>query len=291
MKLPSLKTAAKTYALVWANRLECARILWLPLALVFLLAWIVWPYIRPCVNGGLCAGTLTWAPGRSAIVLALLLLLVFGVFIVLVSIMCAGLWRLWLRHVHVSSPFYLGFGGDELRLLAVAGVKGLLLLVWAVATAFVAALVEAIVVRFTGAFSPIAVLLTLIVAIFVLSWIATRLSLSGPATIKAQHVTFGASWRVTARNVARLQRVGALLMAPVSAFMLALLVALLLVFMRWLARSGLTLSDVARTCVLLLIRHEYLKRLVLLVLYFVLMVVAALVITARALEYEELDTP
>jgi hypothetical protein len=291
MKLPSFKTAVKTYALVWGNRLECVRILWLPLFLIFLLAWIVWPHVRPCVNAGICAGTLSSASGGSAVALVLSLLLLFAGLTVLTAIMCAGLWRLFLRGVHVATPFYLGFGGDELRLLALAGLKGVLFLIWVLATAAVVALVEFVVVRVSGSFSPLAFLLTVLIAVLVLSWIATRLSLSGPATIKAQHVKIEAPWRITAHNVTRIQRVAALMIAPVTAAILALLVLVLFLFIRWLARSGLTLSDVARTCVLLLARHEYLKPLVLLVVYGVLLLLAALFITARALEYQELDTP
>lgn len=282
MTLPSFKIARATYSFVWGNRLECLRILWLPLLLMFLLAWIVWLHIVPFVNACVCGAAATSISGYSAVGLALWMLLLFAGLTVLASVMCAGLWRLILRNVHVYAPFYLGFGSDELRLLALAGLKALLLLAWALVTAVVIGLVELVVSHFSGSFSPSAFLLTLLIALLVLGWIGTRLSLSGPATTKAQHVDISASWHVMAHNVTRIQRVAVLLMVPVAIVIFVLLLLLLFLLVR-----GLNMS----ICALFLARLRYLLPLVLLVLYFPLLVLAALFITARALEYQELSTP
>lgn len=282
MTLPSFKIARATYPFVWGNRLECLRVLWLPLLLIFLLAWIVWPHLVPFVNACVRAAAATSISGSSAVTLALWLLLLFAGLTVLACIMCAGLWRLILRNVHVSAPFYLGFGSDELRLLALAGFKVLLLLAWAFVTAVVIGLVELVVSHLSGSFSPSAFLLTLLIALFVLGWIGARLSLSGPATIKAQHVDVAASWHAMAHNVTRIQCVAALLMAPVAIVIVVLLLLLFFLIIHWLNTS---------TCALFLARFRYLLPVLLLVPYFLLLFVAALFITARALEYQELSTP
>jgi hypothetical protein len=279
MTLPSFKIARATYRFVWGNLLECLRILWLPLLLMCLLAWIGWPYIVPFVNACIRAAAATSISGSSAVALALWLLLLFAGLTVLASIICAGLWRLILRNVHVHAPFYLGFGSDERRLLALAGLKVLLLFAWALVTAVVIGLVELVVSHFSGAFSPSAFLLTLLIALLVLGWIGTRLSLSGPATIKTQHIDVAASWHATAHNVTRIQRVAALLMAPVAIVILVLLLLLLFLSIHWLNTAA---------CALCLARFRYLLPLLLIVLYFLLLFLTALLITARALEYQEL---
>jgi hypothetical protein len=279
MTLPTFKIARATYRFVWGNLLECLRILWLPLLLMCLLAWIGWPHIVPFVNACIRAAAAISISGSSAVALALWLLLLVAGLTVLASMICAGLWRLILRNVHVHAPFYLGFGSDERRLLALAGLKVLLLLAWALVTAVVIGLVELVVSHFSGAFSPSAFLLTLLIALFVLGWIGTRLSLSGPATIKTQHIDVAASWHATAHNVTHIQRVAALLMAPVAIVILVLLLLLLLLFIHWLNTSA---------CGLCLARFRYLLPLLLIVVYFLLLFLTALLITARALEYQEL---
>jgi hypothetical protein len=57
---------------------------------------------------------------------------------------------------------------------------------------------------------------TLLIALAALGWIATRLSLSGSASIKTQHVDLASSWRDTAHNVARIRLVATLLTVPAA---------------------------------------------------------------------------
>jgi hypothetical protein len=279
MMLPSFKIARATYRFVWGNLLECLQILWLPMVLMCLLAWIGWPHIVPFVNACIRAAALTSMSGSSVVALALWLLFLSAGFTVLASIICAGLWRLILRNVHVHAPFYLRFGSDERRLLALAGLKVVLLLVWALLTAVVLGLVELVVSHFTGSFSPSAFLVTLLIALLVLCWVGTRLSLSGPATIKTQHIDFAAPWKATTHNVARIQRVGALLVVPVAIVTVVLFVRPLFLIAHWLNTSD---------CVVCLARLRYLSPLLAIVTYFLLFFVAALFITARAFEYQEL---
>jgi hypothetical protein len=282
MALSSFKIARATYQFVWGNCLECLRILWLPLLLIFFLAWVVSPHIVPFVNVFVGAAAATSILGSSTVALALWLLLLFAGLTVLGSVMCAGLWRLILRNVHVNGPFYLGFGSDELRLLMLAGLKILLLLAWGLATAAVIGLVEFVVSHFSGSFSPPVFLLTLLIALVALGWISTRLSLSGSATIKTQHVDIASSWRDTAHHVTGIQLIAGLLLAPVAIVTLVLLLLLLFLFIHWLNILA---------CTAFLARFKYLLPLLLLVLYFLLLFLAALFITSRALEYQELGTP
>jgi hypothetical protein len=273
MKLSPFKTARATYAFVSSHRLECARILWLPLVLMFLLAWLLLPRIA--------------APHSTLVLVLLGLLLAIGL-TCLASIMGAGLWRLILRGIPVSTPYYLGFGSDELRLLALAGVKALLLLGWAVVAALLTGLVALVAVHLSGSISPTALVLTFAVTLLALAWFGTRLSLSGPATIRAQRVSIAASWHATAHNVARLQRVAALLMAPMSLLIILVLVLLLLLLMWWWLSSGATASELTQVCAAWL---RCLWPLALLFVYLLLMFIAALFIVARALEYQEIGPP
>jgi hypothetical protein len=279
MTFQSFKMARATYAFVWGNRRECLRILWLPMLLMFLLAWIGWPHVVPFVNTCVRAAA-TSISGNSAVARVLWLLILFAGITVLASIMCAGLWRLILRNVHVSAPFYLRFGSDELRILALMGSKGVLLLAWALVTAVFIGLVEIVASYFSGSFSPSALLLTLLIALLLLDWIGTRLSLSGPATIKTQHIDIRASWHATAHNVLRIQRIAVLLMLPVAVVILVLSFLLFFLFIHSWNTSA---------CALFMARSPYLLPLLLLVMYFLLLLLAALIITARALEYQELS--
>jgi hypothetical protein len=281
MTLSSFKIVRATYSFVWGNRLEFLRILWLPLLLMFLLAWIVWPHIFRFVNACVRAAAVTSISSSSAVALSLWVLLLFAGITVLASIICAGLWRLVLRKEHVKAPFYLGFGKDELRLLALAGVKVLVLLAWTLLTAAVIGLVELVVAHFSG-FSPSALLLTLLVSLPVLGWIDTRLSLSGPAAIERQHINLSASWHSTDHNITSIRRVGALVMAPA-----AIAILLLLFLVLFLSMHGIT----AAVCTQYLARFQYLLPSFLLLLYLLLLYLVALFITARALEYQELSTP
>jgi hypothetical protein len=279
--LSSFKIARATYRFVWGNRLECLRILWLPLLLIFCLAWIVWPHIVPFVKVSVpSAGTSI--SGSSSVALALWLLLLFAGLTVLSSIMCAGLWRLILRNVHVTGPYYLGFGSDELRLLMLAGLMLLLFLAWGLVTAVVIFLIELVASHFSGSFSPPAFLLTLLIALSALGWIGTRLGLSGSASIKTQRVDLASSWRDTAHNVARIRLVAALLTVPAVVVILVLLLLLLFLLIHWLNILA---------CVNFLARLKYLLPLLLPVLYFLVLFLSALYLTACALEYKELSTP
>jgi hypothetical protein len=282
MALSSFKTARETYRFVWGNRLDCLRILWLPLLLIFCLAWIVWPHIVPLVNFSAPTAAAASITGSSAVALALWLLLLFTGLTVLGSIMCAGLWRLILRNVHVTGPYYLGFGSDELRLLALAGLKILLFLAWGLVTAAVIFLIEMVASHLSGSFSPAAFLLTLLIAFAVLGWIGTRLSLSGSASIKTQRVDIRSSWRDTAHNVRRIRLAGTLLAVPAAVVIMLLLLLLLVLLIHWLNILA---------CVNFLARLKYLLPLLLPVLYFLLLFLTALYLTARALEYQELSTP
>jgi hypothetical protein len=154
MKVHSLKIVRATYSFVWGNRLECLRILWLPLVLMFLLAWIVCPHISRFVNACVRATAATSISSSSAVAVSLWVVFLFAGLTVLMSIKCAGLWRLILRNVHVKAPFYLGFENDELRLLALAGLKVLMLIAWAVVTAVVIGLVEFVVAHISQRLTP-----------------------------------------------------------------------------------------------------------------------------------------
>lgn len=280
MTLSSFKIARSTYRFAWSNRVECLRILWLPSLLMFLLAWIVWPHILRFVNVCIRAVAATSVSGSSATALSLWVLLLFAGLTILASTMCAGLWRLILRNVRVTTPFYLGFGNDELRLLALAGLKVLILFAWAVVTAAVICLVELVIAHFSG-FSPSALLWTLLISLPVLGWIDTRLSLSGPASIETEHIDIAGSWHITDHNISGIRRVGGLLMAPAAISILVLVFLLL-----FLLTHGLTLS----ACALFLARFRYLFPLFLILLYFLFLFFVALFITARAIEYQELRT-
>lgn len=282
MTFSSFKIARATYRFVWGNRLECLRILWLPLLLMFFLAWIVWPHIAALLDVCVRAVTANSIAGSLRAGLALWLLLALAGFTVLGSIMCAGLWRFILRNVHVNRPFYLGFGSDELRLLILVGMRILLFAAWAAVTAAAAFLVEFVVSHYSGSISPSALLWTLLIAFLALGWMNTRLSLSGSATIQTQHVDLGSSWRAMAHNITRVQLVAALLIAPAAIVILVLILLALLLSIHWINLWA---------CAQFLARFRYLLPILLLVLFFQLLFLAALFLTARALEYRELSTP
>ena len=294
MKLSPFKTARATYAFVLSHRLECARILWLPLILMLVLGWLLLPHVTAPLRGCLHGPTPAPFDLHGALVLALFAMLLLVGVSFLASIMCAGVWRLILRGVHVSTPYYLRFGSDELRLLALSGVKALLLLGWALAATVLTGLVAVAEVYLSGSISPAALALAFVVMLLALAWFGTRLSLSGPATIYAQRVSIATSWHATAHNVVRLQRVAALLMAPMSLVIILSLIFLLLLIWWWPSGAllaGATAAEIARICAALLAWLRYLWPLALLFVYLLLMFIAALFIVARALEYQAIGPP
>jgi hypothetical protein len=292
MKISPVKTAHACYAFVLSHRLECARILWLPLALAFVLATLLLPRIVELLGGACHACVARDGALHNVLPASLLGLLLLIVLVVLASIMCAGLWRYVLRGIPVTTPYYLGFGSDELHLLALTGLKALLLVAWAFCAALLAGLVALVASHLQSSMSFAGLALTALVALLVVAWFGTRLSLAGPATIYSQHLSIGKSWQATAHNVARLQRIAALLVVPTIVVVGVPLIALLFVSL-WAWQSpasvhGVSLSELARACSVLLAWLYRLWPLALFLAYFAAMIIAALQIVARALEYQTL---
>ncbi|MBV8033654.1 hypothetical protein [Roseateles sp.] len=262
--------------------------MWLPSLLSILLAWALLPHIAVPLLERLHGTT---ASAYDRLVAALSALLLLAGLSLLSSIMCGGLWSFILRGVPIAKPYYVGFGADERRLAILAALKALLLFAWASAAMIFVGAMMALVTHISAPVSPLVLALAILISLLTLSWLMTRLSLAGPATISAQRVSLKASWQASAHNVARLQQVAALLMVPAA--LLTLIFALLLMSLAWwlsthAPNTGVTAVELARYCTALL---RELLPVVLLFFYLLILLLAALFIVARALEYQALAPP
>jgi hypothetical protein len=208
MKLPVFKAIGATFGYFATHGLGVVKALWLPTllftgAMLFLLP----KYFAPVVS--LMELGPTPSPQQAAQIMGpafqwigLLLLAAF----LFQPMAYVGAMRHVLRGQELKAPFYLGFGGDELRVAAtfilmiiligivyVIGVLGLMAL-----TAALGALGQG--AAWAGALAGI-----LGIALFgFILWIALRLSLSLPAAVAEKRIGLPYSWRAGKGNTLRL---------------------------------------------------------------------------------------
>jgi hypothetical protein len=273
-----------TYGFVIGNMLACVRILWLPLALMFGLALAAGPRLL-CAARALCAAG---AGMTSAALVGGSLAMLIVVFALLASMVHAGLWRLMLLGAPVATPFYLRVGKDELRLLWLWLLQLFFFLALSLAVVLVTALLAVLLGH--GSASAAVMVAGLVIMLLTIGWLATRLSLAGPATIDARHIALGASWRATRNRVARLREVQLVLAAPLQIALLVALVVFVTIGLPVSNARHLPLTSAsyesAKTCARLLRELLYRLPILVFVLYVLALFLWSLLIAGRAIEYQ-----
>jgi len=210
MKLPVFKAVAMTFAFLAANALDLIKIVWAPVALFLVIMIVVMPGYMQAIMG---ASTSTFDPADPAAgsaeamaafsAAAPVFLLIFFASIAWYLVIFTGVLKLVIHGEKPKLPFYLGFGGDEFRLL---GTWVLLFLVFVGVYIGIALLGAA--AAFLAVSSPllggIAALIVFVVGMVALCWLMLRMSLATPASIGQRTIGLGPSWNAAKGNVWRL---------------------------------------------------------------------------------------
>lgn len=225
MKLRVFRSVGATYGLAIGHFGQCARIVWLPLALIFVLSWFLLDRTVPlaldlasALPPGASAGTVS-AHAQDLVLFAGPLL---AGAIACASIMCAGIWRFVLRGTQPRLAFYLGFGADELRLIVAWTAKLLLLLAVGLGASLLCGAGAMAAVRYLGVSVWIGFGAALVVALMIFGWVAARFSLVGPATVAEQRLGIVVSWQATRHNAGGLRRFFKLVALPIILGVIAL---------------------------------------------------------------------
>lgn len=209
MKLSVFRAVGATFAYFTGEIATLVRILWLPLILLGVGIALVFPRYGAAALAMMELGPAPDPAAAMPLVGSLaaaggLFMLVFAIFY---PMMFAGVMRHVIRGEKPKLPFYLSFGGDELRVL-VTYVAVMIMLVLVYVVGVVALIVvSAMLALIPGAGAAIAGIVGIIGVIAflcVLIWFALRMSLALPATIGARTIGIAKSWQATKGNVWRL---------------------------------------------------------------------------------------
>jgi hypothetical protein len=205
LKLLVFKAIAMTFAFIAANAIEILKIIWLPTALFVGVFGVLLPNYGQALIAPSTLGTdATPEQVGEAFATVVPAMLVMG----LISaayylVVFAGVLKLVIHGEKPKLPFYLGFGGDELRLL---GTWVLYLLIF-IGAYFVVGLVAAMVggaaLAIAGA-GPFIVIAVACIALVAFLWLNLRLSLATPAAVGQRTIGIGPSWNASKGNVFRL---------------------------------------------------------------------------------------
>jgi hypothetical protein len=202
MKLPVFKAVAMTFAFVASNILEIIKIVWLPIALMVGLFALIGSSVMQSM-AGMATLDANASPEEAMSYMAAVLpasLGVMAIAVVFYLLIFAGILRLVIHGEKPKLPFYIGSGGDELRVFG-TWVLGFLIFFGAyIAIAFVGGLLFALTMNLSGV-GPIVLVVVMIAAWVALIWLCLRLSLATPAAVGQRTIGIGPSWNVSKGNV------------------------------------------------------------------------------------------
>lgn len=220
MPPPAASITRDAYGFVVKHWAEFALRLWLPTLLLVLVATL---FLRgaTCLWLGDCRA-LTGEAGPFQVVVWLFLLAAIAN--LLVAWMRAAAWSEVLRPATpASSPPPSKFE-LTLRLTTMAAVRGGLTATAGIVTAAIATVVVALFSRIEGGLSPVACLIGVLAVLMCMGYVATRLSLAGPACAGGRRLGLVVSWVATRQRLGWLRKIDATLRLP-GFLMLLLLVA------------------------------------------------------------------
>ncbi|MEZ5920287.1 MAG: hypothetical protein R3C60_02940 [Parvularculaceae bacterium] len=212
-KLPIFKAVAATFAYLARHGVELFMALWLP-ALLFTAAngWSS----GQMFDAQIALHNLGDHPNPTEAMTAMgPVFKTMALMLALISILYPMMIVASLRHVvrgdRLKAPFYLGFGGDELRIIGAY----LLIVLMALAAYFVLALGIGVLAAISSLAGPAGGVIGVVLGVAgfaVFFWFMVRLSLTFPASIATRTLGITQSWAATKGNSIRLVLYGVIMM-------------------------------------------------------------------------------
>ncbi|MCA8888038.1 MAG: hypothetical protein KDA46_04345 [Parvularculaceae bacterium] len=199
MKLPVFKALGATFGYLISRAVHLVQALWLPgLLMIAAMAWIMPDYIDATLAVERMGDTPDPAEAMNALGAMMapmgLLLLASAIFY---PMMIAASLRNVVRGDELKMPFYLNYGGDEIRIaLAYILLIVLVSLAAGVGALALGVLAAALAAAFSGAGAAIAGVIGL-VAFAALIWFMLRLSVMFAASIGTRTLGLAQSWSAT----------------------------------------------------------------------------------------------
>lgn len=205
MKLPVFKSVATTFAYFFTHLLHIIKAGWLPLLILFGIMAFVMPNYMDAIMAmseiseddpeaimGLMGGLFKW--------MGILMLS----WVVFYTIFAAGILKHLNRGETNSLPFYLKFGGDEIRIVITLILAFLAILGIYIAGSIVFTILMGVVSVVPSTFSTIVMAILGIIAFVGFIWFNLRLSLIMPAAITEKKLGIGPSWAASKGNTLQL---------------------------------------------------------------------------------------
>lgn len=206
MKLPVMTAFGATLAYLARHASDLARALWLPgLLLVALQLYAMPPFFAALASlldlgpnpDPAAASELVGEFGKWLAILAV------GSAVFYPMLTVASLIHL-VRGEQPRTPFYLQYGGDELRVLAAYILLSLMIIAISIVGGLVASVIALLVALVLPQARAMASTLGELALNIVLAWFRLRLSVLFPAVVSTRTMGFGAAWLATKGNVWRL---------------------------------------------------------------------------------------
>lgn len=206
MKFPVFKAFGATLAYLAGHAAVLVKALWLPALLMVAAVTAVMPgYLDPAIKIlGLGANPdpnellLVAGPMMGSIGLLML------VAAILYPMMIVGALRHIVRGDAQKLPFYLGFGGDELRALGAYVLIVVMLLLAYLVFALAIGVTTGVLTLVSPIVGAVGALVGVIAGLGAFAWFATRISLTFPASMATKTLGLAQSFRATKGNSARL---------------------------------------------------------------------------------------
>jgi hypothetical protein len=203
MKLPVIKAFATTFAFVFGHFLDVLKIVWLPLAAI--LGTTYWFELRtfPIMSQMSSVGG---RPDPQEVLRSIGPLLqgeglLFLALLIFMPMLYAGILRFVIRGQKPSLPFYLRFGGDELRVLLTFILLLLLIIGVCIGGGVVIGVAAGVLGTVAKPAAGIVVAVLALAFVIFMIWLLLRTSLALPAAISTNQIGIGPSWSAAKGNV------------------------------------------------------------------------------------------
>ncbi len=206
MKFPVFKAFGATLAYLTGHAVDLIKALWLPaLLLVAAMAAVMPGYL----DAAIAMLDLGPTPDPNAVLAVVgpmmssmgLLLLVSAV---LYPMMIVGALRHVVRGDEQKLPFYLGYGGDEVRTLGAYALIIVMMVIAYLVFALAVGVLTGVLTLISPAAGGVGALIALVAGLGALVWFAMRLSATFPAVLATRSLGLAQSWRATKGNSTRL---------------------------------------------------------------------------------------
>jgi hypothetical protein len=199
MKFPVIKAFSATFAYLARHGVDLAKALWLPAALAIAIQLYAMPPLFSSLASMVALGD-NPDPAQAAPILG-----AFGkwIFILLVGsaiaypMMAVASLRHIVRGDRLTMPFYLRFGGDELRILAAYVLLSLMIIVITIVGGLAASAIALVLALVLPNSRELANSLGEMALNIAITWFRLRLCVLYPASLATGTTGFGVAWSAT----------------------------------------------------------------------------------------------